>query len=168
MPDYCIREAGPEDLDRLVELTGRLMADQARYVRTFRWNKANRARVRAHLTHMLAHGQVLVLETADGLMGYAKVSVNLPPLETHYASAAISDLYLEPQVRGRGWGRALLDAAIALIAGRGLHAVSITFASGNEAAAALYRARGFRANTETLILPLEPGYVRFGPEHPEA
>lgn len=162
-----IRPATPGDLDRLVAMWDDFMKDQARYVRTVRRTKANRQAVRQHLESLLPHGQVLVLEAEGRVLGYSVVAVNLPRLDFHYASAAISDLYVDPVGRGKGWGKALLQATIDMITARGLHAISITVAAGNDAARALYRSLGFRPLSETLLLPLEPELVRFGAAYPE-
>ena len=58
-------------------------------------------------------------------------------------------------------------AAVAKIRDTGLHAASLNVAAGNEAARALYRSLGFRPTQETMLLPLDPEFVRFGPEAQE-
>lgn len=168
MPEPQLRIATPDDLDRLAELWGQLIADQNRYTRSVQRTKANRARMRQHLEKLLPPKQVLVLDTPDGPMGFAAVVVNPARLDMFYASAAISDLYVAPAYRGQGWGKHLLQAAVAMIRERGLHAATITVAAGNDAARELYRALGFEPMTETFLLPLDPEHARFGPAHPEA
>lgn len=158
-----IRPATPDDLDAVAALWRDFARDQARYLRTSRLTKANVAAVRAHFARLLPHAQVLVAEAAGRVGGYAAVVVNLPPLETHYASATLSDLYVAPEHRAQGWGKALLQACIAMVAERGLHALALNVAAGNDEARALYRAAGFRPVQETLLLPIDTDYVKFGP-----
>lgn len=167
MTDPVIRPARPEEVDRVVELWAALVKDQNRYTRSVRATRDNRAAMREHLAALVPHGQVLVVEHQGRLVGFAAIVVNLPKLDLFYASAAISDVYVEPEVRGRGWGRALLEAAIAVVRDAGLHAVTITVAAGNEGAKALYRKAGFRPDKETLLLPLDTDFVKFGPDAPE-
>lgn len=159
-----IRPATTEDLDALVALWDAFTAEQNRYVRKVRRTKANRAAMRAHLTSLVGHGQVRVLADEAGVQGFAAVVVDLPQLDFHYASATVSDLYVAPALRGKGWGKRLLQAAIALIQDAGLHGVRITVASGNDAARTLYRQIGFRPMEETLLLPLDEDFVKFGPK----
>lgn len=163
-----IRPATPEDVDAVVALWDALVADQNRYVRKVRRTRENRAAMREHLMALVPHGQVLVLEGEGRLLGYAVVVVNLPPVDFHYASATVSDMFVVPAARGKGWGRRLLDSAVAMVRESGLHAVTITVASGNVAALALYRQAGFRPMEERLMLPLDPDRARFGPRAPEA
>lgn len=162
-----IRPATDSDLDAVASMWRSFMKDQQRYLRSVRLTKANVADTRAHLARLVPHGQVLVAEVDGAIAGYAVVVVNLPPLDTYFASATISDVWVEPAHRGQGVGRALMRAAVATIRDTGLHAVSLSVAAGNDAARALYRSLGFRPTQETMLLPLDDDFVRFGPEAQE-
>jgi ribosomal protein S18 acetylase RimI-like enzyme len=162
-----IRPATESDLDALAQMWRSFMKDQQRFLRSVRLTKANVAAMRAHLAKLVPHGQVLVAEVDGALAGYTSVVVNLPSLDTHYASATISDLWVEPAYRGHGLGKSLMQAAVAKIRDSGLHAASLKVATGNDSARALYRALGFRSTEETMVLPLDSDYVRFGPQAKE-
>jgi ribosomal protein S18 acetylase RimI-like enzyme len=159
-----IRPATADDLDTVVLMWRAFMKDQHRFARRWRLTKDNAAFARDHFAELLPHGQVFVADDSGELVGFSVVVVDLPPMDTYYASASISDVYVAPASRGQGLGRALVQAAIAKIRDAGLHGVSLNVASGNEAARRLYRSLGFRPMQETLILPLDPDYVKFGPQ----
>jgi ribosomal protein S18 acetylase RimI-like enzyme len=60
--------------------------------------------------------------------------------------AVIWGMFVAPEARGRGAGRALLEAAVARVAGwDGVEQVTLTVVPENAAARSLYLARGFRA-----------------------
>jgi GNAT superfamily N-acetyltransferase len=52
-------------------------------------------------------------------------------------------MWVEPAARGRGTGRALVEAVVAWALGRGARAVELGVTEGNAAAEALYRGCGF-------------------------
>jgi ribosomal protein S18 acetylase RimI-like enzyme len=162
-----IRQATDADLDAVAELWRSLTKDQHRYTRTTRTTKENVRLMREHLAKLVPHGQVLVAEDAGTVVGFTAVVVNLPPLDTFYASATITDLFIASTHRGRGVGRGLFRAAVALVRDRGLHAATLTVASGNEDARRMYYEEGFRSLSEQMILPLDPDFVRFGPDAQE-
>lgn len=162
-----IRPARPEDLDTLAGLWRDFAKDQQRFLRTSRLTKGNVQAVREHLGDLAKLNQVYVAEVDGAIAGYAAIVVNLPRLEMYFAVATISDLYVAPAYRGQGLGRALLDRAVSRIREAGLHAVNLSVAAGNEAARKLYRSAGFLPMQETLLLPLAPDYVKFGPEAKE-
>lgn len=159
-----IRPATADDLDAIVLLWRAFMKDQHRFARRWRLTRDNADFARDHFAQLLPHGQVFVADDAGVLVGFSVVVVDLPPMDTYYASATISDVYVAPAQRGQGLGRALVQAAIAKIRAAGLHGVSLNVASGNDAARQLYRSLGFRPMQETLLLPLDPDYVKFGPQ----
>lgn len=161
-----IRPATENDLEAIADLWIAFMKHHRRYVREVRTTRTNRALMRRHLGELVPHGQVLVLEEAGAVRGFAAVVVDMPKLDLHFVTASISDLYVDPSLRGQGWGERLLEAAVALVRARGLHAVRITVRSGNRPARNLYRKAGFRPLQETLILPLDDDHVKFGPDAP--
>src|SRR5690606_14476911 len=60
-----------------------------------------------------------------------------------WSGAFIKDLAVDPQVRGRGLGAALLTLALAEFARRGAAAVDLKTEIGNDKAQSLYRRLGF-------------------------
>lgn len=142
------------------------MREQNQLFRNVRLTRANRQVVAAHVAKQAALGQVFVLDVEGVVEGFTVVGVNLPRVDTYFASAAITDLYVSPAYRGQGHGRTLLETAIGLIRDKGLHAATITVLAANEPARALYRKLGFLPQTESLILPLEPGRVKWQEQAP--
>jgi GNAT superfamily N-acetyltransferase len=69
----------------------------------------------------------------------------------------IYDLYVEPDMRGQGLGRALLRAAEEASTRRGDRELGLTVAAGNEEALALYGNMGFAVERLTMSKVLERG-----------
>ena len=68
----------------------------------------------------------------------------------------VSSVAVAPGRRGRGVGRALLEAALAREGARGLRVATLEVRAGSEAALALYRAAGFE------VVGRRPRYYRGG------
>jgi RimJ/RimL family protein N-acetyltransferase len=87
------------------------------------------------------HAAVLVAEMDDGrLVGRLSLS-----RDTHPASAHVADLGLmvAKDVRGRGIGTALLQAAVAWARGNGIRKLELHVFPWNESAIAVYEKFGF-------------------------
>lgn len=93
-------------------------------------------------------GGVLVAELDGALAGFLVAAVivdtgtYLPP-ETR-TFGWISDLWVEPQARGNGIGRALIAAAEARLRAAGIGRVELAAVVGNADALALYERLGYR------------------------
>ena len=99
---------------------------------------------------------VLVVEDAGLLVGYAYARVEPPSLISLMGRAGwIHDLFVVADSRGRGTGGRLLDAAIQALADLGVANILLGVATQNEAAAALFRRRGFRPTLQEMTLNLE-------------
>ncbi|MDB5100055.1 MAG: GCN5-related N-acetyltransferase [Cyanobacteria bacterium RYN_339] len=160
-----IRLAKPIDVDAIALLWLAFQREHNRkHQRMVRETRENAERMATHVADLVPLGQVLVLTEHREVLGFALIVANLPRIDTYYATAAISDLYLVPAARGKGWGRRLLEAAIETIREKGLHGATIGVHVGNHSARGLYREMGFRAQQEILILPFEGAPIKFGPE----
>jgi ribosomal protein S18 acetylase RimI-like enzyme len=60
----------------------------------------------------------------------------------------LEDLYVVPEGRGRGLGRALVEAALAAARERGCVRIELDVDEDNQAALALYRSCGFRLDSK--------------------
>ena len=101
---------------------------------------------------------VLVAEVSGVLVGYAFARVEPPSLVALTGPAGwIHDLYVVAEGRGRGTGARLLDAAIQALGDLGVADVLLGVAAQNEAAAALFRRRGFRPTLQEMALHLGDG-----------
>jgi ribosomal protein S18 acetylase RimI-like enzyme len=97
-------------------------------------------------------GAIFVAEIDGEIAGFAAVQARVPFLELDEppgSYALLSDLVVLPPHRGRGLGRALLDAAAAHARAQGAAELRLGVLAGNAAARALYGAAGFRPYLET-------------------
>ena len=88
---------------------------------------------------------VLVAECEGRVVGYAYAGME----DTDYMAlrgpaGALYDIIVDPAFRGRGIGRALLDAALAELKRRGAPRAVLSTAQGNDTAQRLFERAGFR------------------------
>ena len=136
-PPPALRRAGPHDLDALVPLFDAY--------RRFYEQPADLARARAFLGARLGHGDsvILLAEVAGEAAGFCQ----LYPTWCSVSAAAIfilSDLYVVPEVRQHGVGRALMRAAEAHGRAAGAVRLNLETAHANTTAQALYESLGWR------------------------
>jgi ribosomal protein S18 acetylase RimI-like enzyme len=87
-------------------------------------------------------GDFLVAEVAGRVVGYVRVAPPTPlPSNAHVQQ--VRGLLVDPALRGRGIGRALLDAAVDLARSRGARRLWLRVLRTNPAAQRLYAAAGF-------------------------
>ena len=97
----------------------------------------------ARLRRLLAEDTVVLL-VGDGPDGLALMRFR-PSLWTEGLECYLGELYVVPELRGQGRGRALMEAAIAYTRERGADYMELNVDEGDDAAHALYRSVGFRA-----------------------
>jgi ribosomal-protein-alanine N-acetyltransferase len=118
-----IRALAPEDLDRVVEI------EQACY--PFPWT-------RGIFADCLRAGYVCVgLQSGSRLAGYSVM--NWAAGEAH-----LLNLCVHPEFQRLGYGRLLLDQALAQARARGCHAMFLEVRPSNQRAGRLYARAGFR------------------------
>lgn len=99
-------------------------------------------RIRELLRHPLR--RTWVVERDGELVGYAVAGEgDLPHPEVSARAGQLHRLYLLPPAQGGGWGRALMDAALAWLAEQGRAPVFIGVWENNLRAQAFYRRFGF-------------------------
>lgn len=86
-------------------------------------------------------GRVLVLEVDGAIGGYAALCFGYS-IEFGGRDAFMDDLYVAPALRGRGYGKRLLDELDEIARAAGCRALHLEVFPGN-AMAAWYKARGF-------------------------
>jgi ribosomal protein S18 acetylase RimI-like enzyme len=137
--DMPVRLATPAD----AEAIGRLLHDFNTEHDDFTPGPAALAeRVR----RLLPGGDMAVLLAGPGPDGIAVLRFR-ESLWTEALECYLAELYVAPDRRGHGLGRALMDAAIELARGRGADYMELGTSEDDRAARALYESLGFR-NTE--------------------
>lgn len=130
-----VRLATPED----AEAIGRLLDA---FNREFGDPTPGPAALAERVAELLADGELTVLLADPGPAGVAvlrfRPSLWTPALECH-----IAELYVVPDERGHGIGRALMDEALALARHRGADYVDLATSEEDVAARALYESLGF-------------------------
>lgn len=146
-----IRPAREADVEAMARLLGRLFAQEAEF-------KADAAAQRRGLRLILRHpsrGSLLVADAGGRVVGMVSL---LASVSTALGApvAWLEDLVVDPASRGRGLGRSLLGAALALARRRGWKRVSLLTDADNARAQALYRSHGFESS------PMRPYRRRVG------
>ena len=93
-------------------------------------------------TPLIESGEVTILLAGDGPHGFAQLRFR-PSLYTGALDAHLEELYVVPERRGRGFGRALLEAAMEHARGRGAARIDLNTSVDDLAARALYESTGF-------------------------
>jgi ribosomal protein S18 acetylase RimI-like enzyme len=91
---------------------------------------------------LIESGEVTVFFAGDGPDGFASLRFR-PSLYTGALDAYLEELYVVPERRGEGLGRALLDAAMEHARQRGAAHIDLGTSEGDVAARALYESVGF-------------------------
>ena len=113
----------------------------------------DRALVRTVIDRLIGDpvlGRLWLILHAGEVVGYVAVCFGYS-LEYHGRDAFVDDLYLRPDVRGKGLGTRVLEAVEPACRALGVRTLHLEVERGNRAAHALYRKRGFR-HTDRLLL----------------
>jgi ribosomal protein S18 acetylase RimI-like enzyme len=141
-----VRRCRPQDLDRVAALWTALTLHHARLDPVFALRADADERIRALLKIQLRDPDtaIFVAEAASDLRGFCAVRVDrAPPILEETERAEITDLGVREDERRQGHGRALVEAALAWIRGRGIARVEVRVASGNQVGQEFWRALGF-------------------------
>jgi GNAT superfamily N-acetyltransferase len=134
-PDLTVREAEPADADGI----GRLLHDfNSEYDEPTPGPNAVAKRIR----ELLSTGDVTVLLGGDGPHGLAVLRFR-PAIWSNALDCYLEELYVVPDRRGQGLGRALMEAAIELARREGATYMELGTGDDDVAARALYESLGF-------------------------
>ncbi len=143
MNTHRIEPATAADLEALTDAWVRLASDQRSYGSHIE-PEANREIMRATLTaHQIDDGLLVARDDAR-VVGFVSFSVEHGSLTLDVTRGSISNLFVEPTVREQGIGSALLEAAEAALADRGVDVVTLEAMARNETARAFYRQAGYQ------------------------
>lgn len=100
------------------------------------------AELTRHAERMLGEGEMTVLLAGHGPDGLALLRFR-PSVWTEKQEAYLQELYVVPELRGRGIGQALMEAVIATCRARGAAWIELNTGETDIAARGLYRKFGF-------------------------
>ena len=139
VPSFCsVRNASPQDAAACVAIYAPYVLDTAI---TFEIEPPPPEEMARRISKAQTTHAWLVLEDRDEVVGYA-YGVPYKPRPAYRWSCEVS-VYLEQGRRRSGAGRALYDALLARLAGRGYRTALAGMALPNEASVGLHRALGF-------------------------
>jgi len=157
--DAVIRDARDEDRDALVEQFLELNQFEEPIAGDRRTDRPGAvACLDAALARVAETGGAALVAEWDGkVVGHAVVVFETSPpfvREELRPYACVSELFVREGLRGRGIGTALLEAAEAVAAARGVRRLTIGVLAGNVRAAALYARFGFTPHAVELEKPV--------------
>jgi ribosomal protein S18 acetylase RimI-like enzyme len=147
-----VRQATAED----AEAIGRLLHD---FNTEFDDVTPGPAKLAARVRELLPAGDFAVLIGGPGPDGLVVLRFR-PSLWTQALECYLAELYVVPDRRGQGLGRALLEAAIELARSRGADYMDLATSEDDVVARALYESAGFRNRERTADGPITYHYER--------
>jgi len=132
---FEIRHAGVEDADAIA----RLLHD---FNTEFAEPTPEVETLREYARQLLAAGEMTVLLAGEGPDALSLIRFR-PSVWTGGPEAHLQELYVVPALRGRGIGRALLEATIATAGAAGASGIDLNTGETDTAARALYESMGF-------------------------
>lgn len=136
-PAFTLREARREDVGAIVGL----IADLALYERQPEDCHADPRLLEDHLFGPRPYAEAIVAETAGEVIGFALFFHNYSTWLTR-PGLYLEDLYVRPERRGLGAGRALLARLAQIALARGCGRMEWSVLTWNEPAIGFYRALG--------------------------
>ena len=124
-----------------LEAAGRLLHD---FNHEFGEPAPEAAWLARRLSELVAAGDTEVLLAATPPHGVAVLRFR-PALFTPGLECYLAELYVEPDHRGHGSGRALMEAALTRARARGADYIELNTDEGDDAAIALYESLGFHS-----------------------
>jgi ribosomal protein S18 acetylase RimI-like enzyme len=130
-----VRVAGPADAADI----GRLLHD---FNREYDDPSPDPRQLAVRVGALIEEGQTAVLVAGAGPDGLAVLRFR-PAIWSEALECYLAELYVAPEMRGHGLGRALLEEAIGFARARGADFMDLNTGEGDVAARALYESVGF-------------------------
>jgi len=108
-------------------------------------------RSKAWTKHLIAGGEAYLLKDDDGVAGIVEISRFRDVLAGFEHYGEIPVIYLKPEKIGVGYGRRLMQFAVAVLAARNLPNVGIWVLEKNARAIEFYRKQGFEFSGNTKV-----------------
>jgi len=144
--EVMVRAAAPSDVDFIVDSI-RALAD---YERLSHECAPDPARLAEHLFAEPRYAEALIAEIAGARVGYALFFLSYSTFLTR-PGLFLEDLFVQPDARGCGAGKALLDALVRLAKERGYGRVEWSVLDWNEPAIRFYRSLGAKPQEDWTI-----------------
>lgn len=157
-----VRPARRTDVPRLTELRLWYLAETARLEPRLRLVAEARERIGHAVSGWVDHehrvllvAEVVLEEGAEPqVVGYATGLFSVwPPIWRAQHVGEVSECFVIPQGRGKGAGRALLDALVAELSRRGADVLRAPVPVKNDGSVALFHAAGFAPHMRVLERP---------------
>ncbi|MCL4691629.1 MAG: GNAT family N-acetyltransferase [Candidatus Hydrogenedentes bacterium] len=139
------REARNEDIPALLQLMRLFYAED-----NYPFSETGASRALAEFLENPAYGVLLVAVVDDSIAGYVAVTFGFS-FEYGGRDAFIDEIYVDAALRGRGYGEAQLQRAIAVCKSRGVQAVHLEVEPRKERTAQFYRRHGFSDHNRILM-----------------
>ena len=152
MDEVRIRTASASDVDAAVELFKRL--DQfERGWRVFEPRADLYETTRKHYEELVVedHGAVVLAEIAGRPVGIGVAEVTRPSMYSDEPAVEISNVFVEPDYRGLGIGRAIVRELGKFALGRGVERMVLKVFSGNEDGQRFWASLGFEPRYTQLL-----------------
>ena len=134
--------ASGDVLDRVTDLWVDLARDQRAYG-SHLYAEANRVPVRERIAYHVTNDSLLVARDEGVLVGFVTFDVETGPYAQDATRGVVRNVFVVPGHRDRGVGSALLAAAEAELADRGVDVVRLEVLADNDAAMRFYRRAGY-------------------------
>ena len=141
-----IRPATPAD----VPIIAQLIRDLAEYERLVHAVVLNEDDLRAHLFGPRPYAEVLMAEDAGAVVGFALFFHNYSTFGVR-PGIYLEDLFVTPEARGKGYGKALLAALAKLAVERGCRHVQWSVLNWNEPSIQFYKSLGANPMDEWTV-----------------
>lgn len=150
MTPFRIRAAVPDDVETIVALIHEL----AVYEKLEREAQARPEALREHLFGPRPFAEALMVESEGSPVGFALYFHNYSTFRGQ-PGIYLEDLFVKPEFRGRGIGKALLSWLARLAVERGCGRLEWAVLDWNELAIAFYQALGARPMDEWTVFRLD-------------
>ncbi|HJO22836.1 MAG: GNAT family N-acetyltransferase [Myxococcota bacterium] len=152
-----VRRGGRSDVEVIVSLWSESIRHHARLDPHYRLTDGAEVTWRDHLVRLLrAPGAAVFVHECDGAAGgFAVVeTTQAAAVLSETVRAEITDLYVRPDARRRGFGSGLVEASLAWAAEQGALRVEVRVVAGNAEGQAFWRTLGFADFVDVLQLRL--------------